>query len=209
MPRFLNQVTQLLNNVFRFEGTLQSLSRIDLSGDIQPVFDLSRSAALARAADFGTSQGLVGLTLTNSHVGSGELISSALDLSGVEAAFFNVPPDSINVWIMDISAQIDVAANLTNIQATLQDRTIQGSALSANAGRLLWLGDTSTGLSGGTTAGRDPLFLAGGPSHRVMMPYLMTPGSGFVVTSLATGACTPTVFFRLWVGPRFSSPPGA
>jgi len=213
MPRFLNKVTQVLGNIFNFEGSLSSLSRLDLAGDIQPVFDLSRGTGLAKATDFGTSLGLVGLRLTNTHVATGDLFNEALDLYAVEAAFFGVPVDEIWIWIMDVEAYVNENDDLVGGQATVIDPAIQGTAEGAGRGRLLANWTVSTGLffegGGGSdepahgVAGRNAMGL-------VPMPYLLTPGAGVQIASQsdAGGALVFNVAFRLWVGPRFVNPPG-
>jgi len=208
--RFVNRVTQVLGNVFNFEGTQSSISRLDLSGAIQPVFDLSRGAGLAKSVDFGTSLGLVGLRLGNGHVAAGVLFSSAIDIYAVEAAFFEVPEDQLWIWIMDVSAYANGnPANFLAAQVSIQDPDIQGTAEGATRGRLIYRAnalDASMPLDSG---GHHSAFWDSGPNHVMPMPYLLTPGATIqAATEAVTGACDIFIPVRLWVGPRFVMPPG-
>jgi len=206
--RFLNRVTQVLGNVFELEGSLSHLSNIDLATPIQPVYDLSRATGLAKSADFGSSLGFVGLRLTMNHTAAGIKFASAADLYTVEAEFFSVPKESIWIWVMDWGCYVSAGdeGDFGNAQLAIDDPDIQGTAEGANRGRLLatWndVADNDPFNTGGEHPARE--------DEPLPRPYLAGPGFSVKVASTSTG--TPNmninVSIRLWVGARFTMPPG-
>jgi len=204
VTRFLNQVTQALNNVFKFEGTLNSLSRIDLVSDIQPVFDLSYSSGLAKGADSGSSQGFGSLRASTIHVGAGTLHNQIPNLTQVESDFLNIPLDQIAVWLMDI-AFWTTPGIMTVAQTSVSRATIEGTIQDTTAQTLIALADTEGILmfAGGVNAA----FRGGGPVMQVPFPLYLLPGTNINFSSLATGAGTIAMELRFWVGPRYMQPP--
>lgn len=210
MVRFLNQVTQVLANIFNFEGSLNSLSRIDLTSDIQPVFDLARGTGWAKSTDFATTLGLVGLRVSNAHVAAGTLFGEFLDVYAVQAAGLGIPETNIWVWLMDLNCNISgTTALFGGAQCTLVDPDIEGTSSPTGRGRLL--GSWDTVLLAAAAGGRNACTNLESPETKKIMPYLLTPGSGFQIATNqnAAGAMTANVEMRIWVGPRFAAPPGA
>jgi len=200
---FTNKATQLLGNIFNFRDGRANISSVDLSGPIQPVFDLSRGTGLARSSDFGTSMGLVGLQHVMVHAGAGDLFNESLDIYAVEAAFFRVPVDALWIWVMDVEF-FTTNNSYNSIQASVRDPDIQGTPVTE--GRLLAWADAASlpfELGGDLAARAD-----GQPVNMIVLPYLLTPGSDLQTASRSSGAVTMTTIWRIWVGPRYASPPG-
>ena len=209
MGRFNNKATQILGNIFRFLDSRANISEIDLTGPIQPVFDLSRGSGLGRASDFGVTLGLVGIELNMAHVGAGALFNKIDELYAVEADFFGVPEGEIWIWLMEIGGYCSSQANFATVQMSIRDADIQGTKHAAGEGMLLWSADQAGNdlfELGGPVV---PVFNTDRPSVELHLPYLITPGGQLKVASTAVnGAVTISVTMRIWVGPRYVMPPG-
>jgi len=207
MGRFQNKATQTLGNVFRFLDARANISEVDLSGPIQPVFDLSRGAGLARATDFATSLGLVGINDSMVHVGAGDKFDSTADVYGDMAALFGVPPEAIWVWVMDLGGWTDTAASVAECVVSIADPGIEGDFTGAGEGRTLARFNGQAGLPFGAL-GVIPMINTTAPVFIANFPYLLTPGTILQTASTALLAATIRTTWRLWVGPRFTMPPG-
>lgn len=206
MTRFVNQVAQILRNIFNFEGSLSSLSRFDLTSDIQPVFDLSSGAAFARAAEHTTSVGLFGMRLTMTHVATGDLFHIRTDIYGELSTAIGVPVDNLWVWIMDVEGYADDETDFAAAQLVMIDPAIDGTPEPAPGGRLIM---DCTSLVAIPISGDTEFPFR--PNIRQVFPMLVTPGAALEAGSESDGSGTIVinVIVRLWVGPRFANPPGA
>jgi len=206
MAKFRNRVTQILGNIFSFTGPISAISSVELEAPIQPVFDIGPASALGKAADYGTSDGLIGIQLAPSAASATSAYKTENDIYGDMAALVGAPVDDLWVWVMDVSANATAIA-LTVGYLTIRDPEIQGTAAGNDRGRVLWYVNAVSPnrlQSGGQFVATN----SGGPDARVHFPYLLTPGSDIQASIETSGAMILSVDVRLWVGPRFAAPPG-
>jgi len=205
---FKNNPLGLLNRIYRFDGGLQGLSRMDLAGQIQPVHDLSREAELGSR---GVNKGgfiQIGETLTNDTAAGATIFASrdiyaSLDSVGVLEDFSS---RFHRLWLMDAYGVIVADANEGNWTETRAGIKFQDPAVRVQLWRH-WNLDINP-----LASGEDRPMIQNESQLPAIRPPTYLPFSTSATllqaAALSSNDCICRVNWQLWAGPIGTTPPG-
>jgi len=219
MPRFLNPVLGAIDRLFRIDGAVKTVSRIDLENPIQPVLDVSRYA------ERGLGQYLGLVRYDGSHVhGAANAQKSVVNIAAnilqplgfIPAGGPSGPgqpsPDSdFWVWLMGTAMRTSSAANFSWGAIA---RESQSAAVYPVLGTA---GDQAESLFQWSKVSEQAGYTGVGTVYPVMpdtynqlriYPVPLYPGDVLAIRSTTTGAATITWAMYLWIGRAGTGPPG-
>lgn len=208
MARFLNRALQLLEGLYRFEGSIVGTDQMDLSRPITLVHDTRRGAEIL--SSFTNADGYMLITATHTHVGAGTMHSNVdpylvTDLARKARA-------STRIWALHAFCDTDTTGTFVEAQiCRLTPVLPTGSAVSSRPQLLAHFDDPMLAATGAGTN-----FIVGANAEAVMngtqFPVNMAPApaggtGGIFFASNVTGASLVRLALMCWAGPHGADPP--
>lgn len=184
--KFLNRALAALNGVFRFEGGLRSIDRLDLSAPVTTVYDASRIAEYASGFFYG--EGVtqetdgIGTVARTEYVPRNTLLSLANVVAEMRLRGFQGISD-VEIWLTRITCSVS-----DNLAALAAGYIPDGPLVYEPAhSQLIYLANNAASFPG--------VFLETG-GNRIPVAYVQ-PASAVPVNPVGIGTPLPVPFRRL------------